>query len=240
MIFSQFNFDGCLSYVIGCDKELVGAVIDPSNDIDVFTNYARKKHLKILYVIDTHSHSDHLSSVEELAAKFKAKTVMNSFFIKQRMVNINFDEIFGLGDILKRNSKIPIDIHLSEGDKLKIGSLLLKVIHTPGHTMDSMSLLGKDRIFTGDTLMAGQCGRTDLPGGSSEDLSDSIFNKLLKLPDNILVYPSHDFGRSSVTTIGHERKNNSFIKSMAVLQQLKAAGKTRELKRENQSITKIV
>jgi glyoxylase-like metal-dependent hydrolase (beta-lactamase superfamily II) len=101
------------------------------------------------------------------------------------------------------------DVGLDDGDIIHVGKVLIKVIYTPGHTKDSISLLvGKKKLLTGDTLFVGECGRTDLPGGNSEELYDSLFNKILRLYDNIEVYPGHDYGKNRFSTIGEERKSN--------------------------------
>jgi rhodanese-related sulfurtransferase len=100
------------------------------------------------------------------------------------------------------------DLRVDEGDTLKIGDLRLAVLHTPGHTRDSICLLGEDRVFTGDTLLIGATGRTDLPSGDPEALHDSLFNKLLKLDPELKIYPAHDYKGRSCSTLGEEIKSN--------------------------------
>lgn len=204
----------------------------------MYIRYIRKKRLKILYVIETHTHSDHFSAAAKLASKLGAKIVKSVFALKQGIVNSDSTEFYGISEYLKFNSQTQADIYVNDEDRLDIGTLSLAVIHTPGHTPDSISLLTDDRIFTGDTLLAGQCGRTDMPGGNDEDMYDSIFNKLLKLPTDLLVFPAHDYGGNQNTTIGHERKTNSFIKNMAVLEQMKIS---RNLPvRKNETVSRVV
>jgi len=139
----------------------------------------------VLYVIDTHTHADHFSAAKELAHVFGAQVVVSQL------------------------SPAPFaDIRLKDGEELKFGKLKLKALATPGHTRDSMCLVIEDRVFTGDTLLIGGTGRTDLPTGDPDALYDSLFNKVLKLDRKLLVYPAHDYKGRSCSTIGDEIANN--------------------------------
>jgi glyoxylase-like metal-dependent hydrolase (beta-lactamase superfamily II) len=141
--------------------------------------------LHVRYVIDTHTHADHFSAKRQLADRFGAATVMH------------------------RASPAPgVDIALDDGDLLRVGNLRLKVMHTPGHTRDSMCLVAADRVWTGDTLLIDGTGRTDLPGGDAGALYDSLFGHLLKLDPALMVYPAHDYKGRSHSTIGAELANN--------------------------------
>jgi glyoxylase-like metal-dependent hydrolase (beta-lactamase superfamily II) len=113
-----------------------------------------------------------------------------------------------------KNSPLPKDISCSDSDILSIGNLKLKVIHTPGHSQDSICLLCDDGKFvlTGDTLFVGNCGRTDLPGSSSAELYHSLFDKLSNLEDSLVVYPGHDYGATPTSTIGNEKKTNFVLR----------------------------
>ena len=114
--------------------------------------------------------------------------------------------------LMHRNSPAPcVDQHLEDGDKIQIGRTTFDVIASPGHTRDSMCLLLPDRVFTGDTLLIGVCGRTDLPTGNSEQMHRSL-DKLMNLPDDTLVFPCHDYQGRRASTIGRERKNNKRVK----------------------------
>jgi glyoxylase-like metal-dependent hydrolase (beta-lactamase superfamily II) len=136
------------------------------------------------YVIDTHSHIDHTAGNQDIKAAFDAKVVAH------------------------RLSRITKDIDVGDQDTIKVGEIRIKVIHTPGHSPDGICLLFDNKLLTGDTLFVGECGRTDLPGGSAQDMYHSLFNRLIKLDDSIEVYPGHDYGSRPHSTIGLEKKTN--------------------------------
>jgi rhodanese-related sulfurtransferase len=136
-------------------------------------------------VLDTHTHADHFSAAKELGRTLKARVVAH------------------------RLSPAPYaDFRLCDGEILRIGQMRLTALHTPGHTRDSMCMLAEDRIFTGDTLLIGGTGRTDLPTGDPDALYDSLFNRLLKLDPALMVYPAHDYKGRSHSTIGEEIASN--------------------------------
>jgi glyoxylase-like metal-dependent hydrolase (beta-lactamase superfamily II) len=186
VIFEQVAIGGCQSYLAGCPDTFAAALIDPeASQIDRYVGLAARHGLHVRYVIDTHTHADHFSATRQLAERFGAATVMH------------------------RASPAPgVDIALDDGDLLRIGNLRVKVMHTPGHTRDSMCLVAADRVWTGDTLLIGGTGRTDLPGGDAGALYDSLFEHLLKLDPALLVYPAHDYKGRSHSTIGAELANN--------------------------------
>lgn len=186
MIFEQVATGGCQSYLIGCAGTCSAALIDPEvRQIDRYQALANRDGLRIKFVIDSHTHADHFSATRQLGEVFDAPVVMH------------------------RESHAPFaDMRLDDGDMLAIGNLRLQALHTPGHTRDSMCLMVEDRVFTGDTLLIGATGRTDLPTGNPEQLYDSLFNKLLKLDPKTLVYPAHDYKGRTHTTIGDEIAGN--------------------------------
>ena len=149
---------------------------------------SRSRHgtaLRIRYVIDTHTHADHFSGTRELARRLAVPVVMH------------------------RASPAPfVDMRLDDGEMLVVGELRLRAMYTPGHTRDSMCLVAEDRVFTGDTLLIGGTGRTDLPSGDPEALHDSLFNKLLKLDPALEVYPAHDYKDQGHSTIAQELAAN--------------------------------
>ncbi|SEB22954.1 rhodanese-like domain-containing protein [Variovorax sp. YR216] len=186
MVFEQIATGGCQSYLIGCDQACVAALIDPElSQIDHYLALASREGVRLRYLIDTHTHADHFSATRELARRLDLPVVMH------------------------RASPAPfVDMRIGDGEMVVLGKLRLQAIHTPGHTADSMCLLVGDRIFTGDTLLIGATGRTDLPSGDPEQLYDSLFNKVLKLDPSLKVYPAHDYKGRSHSTIGDEIATN--------------------------------
>jgi hydroxyacylglutathione hydrolase len=189
MFFKQIKHRGDnFSYVIADDitKEVV--VVDPSFNANEIIRFVREQNLNLKYVINTHHHMDHIAGNEDIRSSFNAKVVAHK---------------------LAKSRK---DISVADGDTIRIGKVAIKVIHTPGHTPDGICLLADGKLLTGDTLFVGECGRTDLPDGSSEDMYRSLFDKLMKLDDDIEVYPGHDYGPNPHSTIGIERKTNYTLK----------------------------
>jgi glyoxylase-like metal-dependent hydrolase (beta-lactamase superfamily II)/rhodanese-related sulfurtransferase len=213
MIFKQFNFDGCLSYIIACASTRKGAIIDPSHEVQPYFDFISEQGLIIHYIIDTHTHVDHVSLSLELARKLSAKTVMNKNTPNQREIGAGVKEFFGIEKIIAENATIPVDLFLDEKDRLDIGHISLECIYTPGHTKDSMCLHANDRMFTGDTLIIGQCGRTDLPGGSSEDMYNTFFQKLFPMSNDLIIYPAHDYNGNINSSLGYEKTNNVCMKT---------------------------
>jgi len=186
MLFEQIATGGCQSYLIGCPETRVAAVIDPEQrQIDCYRGVAAREGVRIRYVIETHTHADHFSGAGQLASETGATIVAH------------------------RLSPAPhTKLRLDDGELLYVGGLALQALHTPGHTRDSICLLAGDRIFTGDTLLIGGTGRTDLPTGDPDQLYDSLFNKLLKLDPALTVYPAHDYKGQRSSTLGAELANN--------------------------------
>ncbi|HTT11081.1 MAG TPA: rhodanese-like domain-containing protein [Burkholderiaceae bacterium] len=182
MVFEQIATGGCQSYLVGCAETCAAALIDPEvSQIDRYLALAARNGLRIRFVIDTHTHADHFSATRQLAHQLGVPTVMH------------------------RASPAPtVDLRVDDGEMLIVGKLRLQVLHTPGHTADSMSLVAGDRVFTGDTLLIGATGRTDLPTGDPGALYDSLFGRLLRLDPELKVYPAHDYKGRSHSTIGAE------------------------------------
>ena len=186
MIFEQIATGGCQSYLLGCADTCAGALIDPEvSQVDRYLALAARDALRIRFVIDTHTHADHFSAARQVADRLGAMRVMH------------------------RASPAPgVDLRVDDGESIALGKLRLQVMHTPGHTADSMCLVGEDRVFTGDTLLIGGTGRTDLPSGDPDALYDSLFNRLLTLDPALRVYPAHDYKGRSHSTIGDEIATN--------------------------------
>src|SRR5579863_6046276 len=204
MIFETVISGGCRSYLIGCGDTCAAALIDPElSQIDRYAALAAKDGLRIRYLIDTHTHADHFSATQQLARQFGVPVVMHSA------------------------SPAPfVDLRLRGGEMLVVGRLRLQALHTPGHTRDSMCLSVEDRVFTGDTLLIGATGRTDLPSGDAASLHQSLFEGLLKLDPALKVFPAHEYKGRSHSTIGQEiaenprlqkRDRNAFVEMMQSL-----------------------
>ena len=186
MILEQIATGGCQSYLVGCGETSAAALIDPEiSQIDHYLALAARGGLRIRYLIDTHTHADHFSATQQLARQLAVPVVMS------------------------RASPAPfVDMRIGDGEMVVLGRLRLQVIHTPGHTSDSMCLQVEDRLFTGDTLLIGATGRTDLPSGDAEALYDSLFNRILRLDPALKVYPAHDYNGRTHSTIGQEIAEN--------------------------------
>ena len=188
MIFNQL-FDkksSTYTYIIASGKGRESLIIDPViENTNEYLKVLKELDLKLVKVIDTHIHADHISGLNELNKQTNCVRVMGE----------------------KSESEV-IDIRLKENEKVKIENIELKTIYTPGHTECSYCFLMNDRVFTGDTLLINGSGRTDFQGGSAVAQYDSIFNKLLKLPEKTMVYPAHDYNGKTSSTIENEKNNN--------------------------------
>ncbi len=186
MILETVASGGCRSYLLGCQETCAAALIDPElSQIDRYLALTARDGLRIRYLVDTHTHADHFSATQQLARQLGVPVVMHSA------------------------SPAPfVDLRLHGGELLVIGQLRLQALHTPGHTRDSMCLRVEDVVFTGDTLLIGATGRTDLPGGDAEALYDSLFDHVLKLDPALRVFPAHEYKGRTHTTIGQEMTTN--------------------------------
>src|SRR4030042_5431468 len=185
MYFKQVKQQGDnFSYIIADENSKEAAIVDPSFNGETLTKLVKDQNFTVKYVIDTHEHGDHTADNQAVKSNFGAKIVAHN------------------------SSRIRKDISVVDGDTLTVGKVAIKIIHTPGHTPDGICLLVDGKILTGDTLFVGECGGTDLPEGSSEDMYHSLFDKLGKLDDKIKVYPGHDYGSKPHSTIGDEKRTN--------------------------------
>jgi len=188
MIFKQL-FDAKSStytYIVSSGKGREALIIDPvvENTHD-YIKVLNNLDLKLVKVIDTHIHADHISGLNELSKRTKCSKVMGE----------------------KSSSEI-VDIRVKDNEKIKIENIELVSIYTPGHTDCSYSFLMNNKVFTGDALLINSTGRTDFQNGNSYEAYDSLFNKLLKLPETTLVYPAHDYNGKKNSTIENEKRNN--------------------------------
>ena len=188
MIFQQL-FDeksSTYTYVISSGEGREALIIDPVIEhTEKYIKILENLKLKLVKVIDTHIHADHITALNELNKRTNCARVMGE------------------------NSKSEvIDLKIKDDEKVKIENIELKAMYTPGHTDCSYSYLMNDRVFTADTLLINGTGRTDFQNGNAKDAYNSIFNKLLKLPEETLLYPAHDYKGEKVSTIGKEKKQN--------------------------------
>ena len=188
MIFEQL-FDtksSTYTYIISSGKGREALIIDPVIEhTDEYIKILKNLELKLVKVIDTHIHADHVTGLNELYKRTNCTRIMGE----------------------KSKSEV-IDLKIKDSEKINIEKIELKAMYTPGHTDCSYSYLMSDRVFTGDTLLINGTGRTDFQNGSAEDAYDSLFNKLLKLPKNTLIYPAHDYNGKKFSTIENEKNNN--------------------------------
>ena len=188
MLFHQL-FDknsSTYTYLIASAKGREALIIDPVlENIEQYIKLLNELDLKLVKVIDTHIHADHITAASKLKNKTNCATIMG-----------------------EHTPSDTVEIKVKDDDIICIDKLEIKVIYTPGHTKDSYSFLMDDCLFSGDTLLINGTGRTDFQGGNSEDSYNSIFNRLLKLPEETLLYPAHDYNGQTVSTIGKEKKFN--------------------------------
>ena len=188
MLFHQL-FDKSSStytYLIASAKGREALIIDPVlENIEQYIKLLNDLDLKLVKVIDTHIHADHITAASKLKNKTNCTTIMG-----------------------EHTPSDAVEIKVKDNEIIYVDKLEIKVIYTPGHTKDSYSFLMNDYLFSGDTLLINGTGRTDFQGGNSEDSYNSIFNRLLKLPEETLLYPAHDYNGQTVSTIGKEKKFN--------------------------------
>ena len=172
------------TYILEDESTKESVIIDPSWDLELILETIERNDLKVKYIINTHHHFDH--------------TIGNDAMVKHTGSKI----------LQHESSTLKNDTRVSDGEKITFGKSELTVIHTPGHSKDSICLIGDGKIFSGDTLFVGNCGRIDLPGGSAKELYHSLFDTLYKLSDNLMLYPGHNYGSSPNSTLGKEKKTN--------------------------------
>lgn len=172
------------TYVLEDEETSEAVVIDPSWDLQDVLQIIERNNLKIKYIVNTHNHFDHTIGNEAMSKATGAKIIQH------------------------KDSTLKHDITVSNGDKIKFGNSELTVFHTPGHSKDSICLVGNGKIFSGDALFVGNCGRVDLPGGSARELYHSLFNVISKMDDTLELYAGHNYGQSSTSTIEKEKKTN--------------------------------
>ena len=188
MLFRQL-FDtksSTYTYLIASAKGREALIIDPvEENVNEYVNHLKELDLKLVKVIDTHIHADHVTGAYKLKNNTNCSTVMG-----------------------ENSPAETVDIRIKDEETIEIDQLKIKALYTPGHTSDSYSFLMNNYLFSGDTLLINGTGRTDFQNGSSKDAYNSLFNKLLKLPEETILYPGHDYNGKKFSTIGNEKKFN--------------------------------
>tara|TARA_B000000437_G_C11593535_1_gene284400 strand:- start:108 stop:788 length:681 start_codon:yes stop_codon:yes gene_type:complete len=188
MIFKQL-FDtksSTYTYLISSGNGREALIIDPVlENVNEYINILKKLNLKLVKVIDTHIHADHVTGASKLKDITKCSTIM--------------------GD---HTPAVSVEIKVKDDEYINLDNIKIRAMYTPGHTSDSYSFLMNNYLFSGDTLLINGTGRTDFQNGNPKDAYNSIFNRLLKLPDETLLYPAHDYKGEKVSTIGKEKKQN--------------------------------
>ena len=196
MIFHQLQDpeSSTYTYILASRKGGEALIIDPVlEEVDSYLDLMERLELRLVKAVDTHVHADHVTGLGELRDRTRCITVMG----EQSPVDV-------------------VSMRVSEGETVDVDGLSLSAIYTPGHTSDSYSFYMDGRVFSGDTLLIRGTGRTDFQNGDARAQYDSLFNKLLKLPETTLVYPAHDYKGETVTTIGEERRRNPRLQVSSV------------------------
>ncbi len=178
------------TYILTDEDNGESAVIDPSWELEKIFAILKKNGWKVKYIINTHTHFDHILGNQQVAAVTGAKIIQH------------------------KNSTESNDIPVEHGQIISVGKIRIRIVHTPGHSKDSMTLVvNNELVLTGDTLFVGNCGRVDLPGSDASDMYDSLFEKIAKLHESLVVYPGHDYGSKQTSTIGEEKRTNYVLKA---------------------------
>jgi hydroxyacylglutathione hydrolase len=203
-------------YLIGSTETRKAAVVDAAWEIDTILKVARQDEMEITHAFVTHTHPDHvgggfagmeIDGVTELLEKCKAKVVVHK-------AEAEFIKGLSSSDMIKSDN----------GDKVDVGGVEIQLMHTPGHTPGSQCFLVDNRIVSGDTLFIDACGRVDFPGGNPEQMYNSLTQKLMALPDEIILFPGHNYAALPHATMGEQKKTNPYLRSASLKQFLSAMG----------------
>jgi hydroxyacylglutathione hydrolase len=186
VLLDQYRIGPALNftYLVADTEGGEGVVIDPSYGIDPVLRAIDAKHVKVRFILNTHSHADHIAGNGDVKSRTGAKVLAH------------------------RVAPIGQDVSVEDGDRFRVGPLSFEVVHTPGHTKDSVLYIFEGNVATGDTLFVGECGRTDLPGGDPSEMYDSLLRRVIHLDDALVVLPGHDYGVTATSTIGREKQEN--------------------------------
>ena len=203
---------GTLSYVLADSTTKRAAVIDPNiEDMEHIVHAFSTHGLLLVHVIDTHTHADHVSAAGALKERFGATLVMHEN-TKHKWKVVDEGDKFGIGDTLRANAAFEVDRYVNDGDIIPLDGLELELLFTPGHTDNHVAVRHQEMLFTGDLLLIGQAGRSDLPGGNAGDQYESLTKKIIPLPDNTKIFPGHDYDGNTFAYLGKEKSENPFLK----------------------------
>lgn len=191
-------------YLIFSENSNAGIIVDPGGDADELIRKIEENNVDLKYIVLTHGHGDHIGAVKDIKEKYKVDVLIHkedADMIEDANKNLSINMAMGA-------IEIKADKTLRSGDSIQFGELEAQVIHTPGHTKGGICLKIENNLVSGDTLFKGSIGRCDLYGGDYATLINSIRQKLLKLPDDTIVYPGH----GAESTIGSEKKNNQYLR----------------------------
>lgn len=178
------------TYILADENTGESAVIDPSWDLEKIFAILNKNGWKVKYIINTHTHFDHILGNEQVAAVTGAKIIQHKESIEK------------------------YDLPVEDGQIIQVGKIDIRIVDTPGHSRDSISLVvNNELVLTGDTLFVGNCGRVDLPGSDASQMYHSLFEKIAKLQESLVVYPGHDYGAKKTSTIAEEKRTNYVLKA---------------------------
>jgi hydroxyacylglutathione hydrolase len=196
------------TYLVGSEAAGEALAVDPAGDMELIVREAEKNRLRIRYIVNTHSHVDHVMGNKRMKTLTGAEIVIH----EADAADLS-DQPAHVMNMFGAEASPPADMIVRDGDLISVGEISLRVLHTPGHSPGSMCLHTDGLVFTGDTLFVGGVGRTDLGGGSWETLVASIRTKLFTLPDSTVVLPGHNYGEASKSTIGVEKVSNPYVGS---------------------------
>lgn len=196
------------TYILACPETMKGAVIDPAGEDEAILERIGEMGINILFILNTHGHSDHIMANNSFKNALSCPVCLHE-------KDAEFFQDPGVCRMVERELGVfcpaEPDILLHEGQVLEIGKFLVKTLHTPGHTPGSVCFLAENNLFTGDTLFVEGAGRTDLPGGSLDELISSIEKQILPLPKETRIWPGHDYGTSPTSTLEREMEENPYI-----------------------------